>query len=127
LAQAAGVPSRCSSFPLVSANVGFIQSVDAYGNFTFFPTRPSSIPGDAGDVDVTADTGFILAQTVLSNGVQTQGSVQANGSASLSAATTNTGITPTTGNGSRTLTGERAVNMTSFTLAHALARTSSRG
>ncbi|MET3363968.1 hypothetical protein ABIF60_005363 [Bradyrhizobium japonicum] len=60
----------------------------------------TGINGDAGSVNVNADNGFILAQTVISGGAPTLGSVSAHGSARLIAAGANTGhnLTATAGN-----------------------------
>lgn len=76
------------------------QTVHATQNVTFNSLATTGNAGDAGSIDVTADGGFILAQTVLSGGATTLGSVSANGSARLIAAGTNTGrnLTASTGN-----------------------------
>ncbi|PIT02591.1 hypothetical protein TSA1_18875 [Bradyrhizobium nitroreducens] len=83
------------------------QMVHASGNVTFKSLAAVGNSGDAGNIDVTADTGFILAQTVVSGGVTTLGSVSAHGSASLLAATTITGnnFAATTGSGLLTANG----------------------
>jgi hypothetical protein len=76
------------------------QTVHATENVTFKSLAATGSSGDAGNINVTADTGFILAQTVMSGGVPTLGSVSAHGSARLIAAGTNTGhhLMASTGN-----------------------------
>ena len=76
-------------------------------NVTFKALSASGVAGDVGNIGVTADNGFILAQTVTNGGVTTQGSVAANGSATLSAGSTITGnaLNATTGSGSLTANG----------------------
>ncbi|UPJ40301.1 leukotoxin LktA family filamentous adhesin [Bradyrhizobium sp. 40] len=75
------------------------QTVHATQNVTFKSLTSTGYSGDAGGINVNADNGFILAQTVMSGGVTTLGSVSAHGSARLIAAGSNTGhnLTATTG------------------------------
>ncbi|MCK1302659.1 MULTISPECIES: leukotoxin LktA family filamentous adhesin [unclassified Bradyrhizobium] len=75
------------------------QTVHAIQNVTFKSLTSTGYSGDAGGINVNADNGFILAQTVMSGGVTTLGSVSAHGSARLIAAGSNTGhnLTATTG------------------------------
>ncbi|WP_338317724.1 hypothetical protein, partial [Bradyrhizobium ottawaense] len=70
-----------------TAQSGGTQTIHAHDNVTFNALTATGINGDAGSINVTADTGFILAQTVTSGGATTMGSVSAHGSASLVAAT----------------------------------------
>ncbi|WP_422857334.1 beta strand repeat-containing protein, partial [Bradyrhizobium japonicum] len=95
-----GVTSGQGSITLQTAQSGGTQTIHARDNVTFNALTATGINGDAGSINVNADNGFILAQTVMSGGVPTLGSVSANGSARLIAAGTNTGhnLTTTTGN-----------------------------
>ncbi|MCD9105786.1 leukotoxin LktA family filamentous adhesin [Bradyrhizobium japonicum] len=95
-----GVTSGQGSITLQTAQSGGTQTIHARDNVTFNALTATGINGDAGSINVNADNGFILAQTVMSGGVPTLGSVSANGSARLIAAGTNTGhnLTATTGN-----------------------------
>src|SRR5207237_1039319 len=83
-----------------TAQSGGSQTIHARDNVTFNALTATGVAGDIGNINVTADNGFILAQTVTSGGVPTLGSVSAHGSARLIAAGTNTGhnLTATTGN-----------------------------
>ncbi len=95
-----GVTAGQGSINLQTAQSGGTQAIHARDNVTFDALTTTGVNGDAGSINVTADTGFILAQTVTSGGVPTLGSVSANGSARLIAAGTNTGhnLTASTGN-----------------------------
>jgi hypothetical protein len=79
------------SITFQTAQSGGTQSVHAHDNVTFNALTATGMNGDAGSINVTADNGYILAQTVTSGGATTLGSVSANGSARLIAAGTNTG------------------------------------
>lgn len=81
------------------------QTVHASQNVTFKSLTATGSASDAGNIDVTADNGFILAQTVMSGGVTTLGSVSAHGSARLIAAGTNTGHNFTAATGNAVLSG----------------------
>ncbi|WP_027569225.1 leukotoxin LktA family filamentous adhesin [Bradyrhizobium sp. URHA0013] len=82
------------------------QTVHATQNVTFKSLAATGYSGgDVGNINVTADNGFILAQTVMSGGVPTLGSVSANGSARLIAAGTNTGHNLTAATGTAVLSG----------------------
>lgn len=81
------------------------QVVHASQNVTFKSLATTGDSGDVGNINVTADTGFILAQTVISGGITTLGSVSANGSARLIAAGTNTGHNLTAATGNAVLSG----------------------
>ncbi|QDP25202.1 leukotoxin LktA family filamentous adhesin [Bradyrhizobium cosmicum] len=81
------------------------QTVHASQNVTFKSLTATGSASDAGNIDVTADTGFILAQTVVSGGVTTLGSVSAHGSARLIAAGTNTGHNLAAATGNAVLSG----------------------
>ncbi|SCB10737.1 hypothetical protein GA0061098_1001397 [Bradyrhizobium shewense] len=102
-----GAASSQDSITLQTAQSGGTQTIRARDNVSFNALTATGINGDAGSINVTADHGFILAQTVTSGGVTTLGSVSAHGSASLVAATTITGNTlaATTGSGLLTATG----------------------
>ena len=95
-----GATAGQGSITFQTAQSGGTQTIHAHDNVTFNALTATGINGDAGNINVTADNGFILAQTVTSGGVVTLGSVSANGSAKLIAAGTNTGhnLTATTGN-----------------------------
>ncbi|MCK1716641.1 leukotoxin LktA family filamentous adhesin [Bradyrhizobium sp. 141] len=88
------------SITLQTAQSGGTQTIHARDNVTFNALTATGINGGAGSIIVSADNGFILAQTVMAGGVATLGSVSANGSARLIAAGTNTGhnLTASTGN-----------------------------
>ncbi|PJG56131.1 leukotoxin LktA family filamentous adhesin [Bradyrhizobium forestalis] len=95
-----GVTAGQGSINLQTAQSGGTQTIHARDNVTFNALTATGINGDAGSINVNADNGFILAQTVTSGGVPTLGSVSAHGSARLIAAGTNTGhnLTASTGN-----------------------------
>ncbi|MDI3559416.1 leukotoxin LktA family filamentous adhesin [Bradyrhizobium sp. Arg816] len=95
-----GATASQGSITFQTAQSGGTQTVHAHDNVTFNALTATGINGDAGSINVNADNGFILAQTVMSGGVPTLGSVSAHGSARLIAAGTNTGhnLTATTGN-----------------------------
>ncbi|MFX8585818.1 hypothetical protein ABTM35_20250, partial [Acinetobacter baumannii] len=75
------------------------QTLHARDNITFNALTTTGVSGDAGSINVDADTGFILAQTVVSGGLPTLGSVSASGSARLIAAGSNTGRSLTAASG----------------------------
>ena len=75
----------------------------------------NGITGDAGNINVNADSGFILAQTIVAGGITTPGSVAAHGSAALTAATTITGITLAATTGSASLLAGGLIDWTSLT------------
>jgi hypothetical protein len=95
-----GATAGQGSITFQTAQSGGTQTIHAHDNVTFNALTATGISGDAGSINVDADNGFILAQTVTSGGVPTLGSVSANGSARLIAAGTNTGhnLTASTGN-----------------------------
>jgi len=95
-----GVTASQGSITFQTAQSGGTQTIHAHDNVTFNALTATGINGDAGSINVNADNGFILAQTVTAGGGVTQGSVSAHGSARLIAAGTNTGhnLTATTGN-----------------------------
>ncbi|MET4326721.1 hypothetical protein ABIB80_002547 [Bradyrhizobium sp. i1.15.2] len=88
-----------------TAQSGGTQTIRAHDNVSFNALTSTGINGDAGSINVNADNGFILAQTVMSGGVTTLGSVSANGSARLIAAGSNTGHNLTATTGSAVLSG----------------------
>ncbi|GMO97067.1 leukotoxin LktA family filamentous adhesin [Bradyrhizobium sp. TM239] len=95
-----GATAGQGSITFQTAQSGGTQTIHAHDNVTFNALTATGINGDAGSINVTADTGFIHAQTVMAGGVPTLGSVSAHGSARLISAGTNTGhnLTATTGN-----------------------------
>lgn len=95
-----GMTAGQGSITFQTAQSGGTQTIHARDNVTFNALTATGINGDAGSINVNADNGFILAQTVMGGGVPTLGSVSANGSARLIAAGTNTGhnLTASTGN-----------------------------
>ncbi|MCP3442992.1 leukotoxin LktA family filamentous adhesin [Bradyrhizobium sp. CCGUVB14] len=95
-----GATASLGSITLQTAQSGGTQTIHAHDNVTFNALTAAGITGDAGSINVDADNGFILAQTVMAGGVPTLGSVSAHGSASLIAAGTNMGhnLTASTGN-----------------------------
>ncbi|AMA57372.1 leukotoxin LktA family filamentous adhesin [Bradyrhizobium sp. CCGE-LA001] len=88
-----------------TAQSGGTQTIHARDNVIFNALTATGINGDAGNINVTADIGFILAQTVTSGGATTLGSVSAHGSARLVAAGANTGRSLTTSTGNAVLSG----------------------
>ncbi len=100
VATTLGVTAGQGSIAFRTAQSGGTQTIHAHDNVTFNALTATGINGDAGSINVNADNGFILAQTVLAGGVTTLGSVTANGSAKLIAAGTNTGhnLVASTGN-----------------------------
>jgi len=95
-----GATASQGSIAFQTAQSGGTQTIHAHDNVTFNALTTTGIISDAGDINVNADNGFILAQTVTSGGVPMLGSVSASGSARLIAAGTNTGhnLTASTGN-----------------------------
>ena len=100
-----GATSSQGSIAFQTAQSGGTQTIHAHDNVTFNALTATGINGDAGSINVNADNGFILAQTVMSGGVPTLGSVSANGSARLIAAGTNTGHNLTAATGNAVLSG----------------------
>lgn len=103
------------------------QTVHATENVTFKSLATTGNAGDVGSINVTADTGFILAQTVISGGATTLGSVAANGSASLVAATTITGNTLVTTMGAGLLTAAGPINWNTLNVGTTLGATAGQG
>ncbi|SEM47998.1 leukotoxin LktA family filamentous adhesin [Bradyrhizobium sp. OK095] len=103
------------------------QTVHASQNVTFKALTTTGNSGDVGNVNVTADNGFVLAQTVISGGATTQGSVSANGSASLVAATTITGSTLAATTGSGLLTAAGPINWNVLNVGTTLGATAGQG
>ncbi len=103
------------------------QTVHASQNVTFKSLATSGNSGDAGNIDVTADNGFILAQTVVSGGVTTLGAVSAHGSAMLQAATTITGNTLAATTGSGLLIATGPIDWTTLNVGTTLGATASQG
>jgi hypothetical protein len=103
------------------------QTVHASQNVTFKALTTTGTSGDVGNVNVTADNGFILAQTVISGGATTLGSVSANGSASLVAATTITGNTLAATTGSGLLTAAGPINWNVLNVGTTLGATTGQG
>lgn len=100
-----GVIAGQGSINLQTAQSGGTQTIHARDNVTFNALTATGITGDAGSINVNADTGFILAQTVASGGVPTLGSVSAHGSARLIATGTNTGHNLMAATGSAVVSG----------------------
>nr|WP_249153855.1 leukotoxin LktA family filamentous adhesin [Bradyrhizobium diazoefficiens] len=123
-----GVTASQGSITLQTAQSGGTQTIRARDNVTFSALTASGITGDAGNINVTADTGFILAQAVMSGGVVTLGSVSAHGSATLQAATTISGNTfaATTGSGLLTANGG-SVNWNALNVGTTLGVTAIQG
>ncbi|MHC4048420.1 leukotoxin LktA family filamentous adhesin [Bradyrhizobium sp. 25ACV] len=118
-----GATASQSSITLQTAQSGGTQTIHARDNVTFNALTATGINGDAGSINVTADTGFILAQTVISGGVPTLGSVSAHGSASLVAATTITGNTLAASTGSGLLTATGPINWSALNVGTTLGAT----
>ncbi|MBR1143695.1 leukotoxin LktA family filamentous adhesin [Bradyrhizobium sp. AUGA SZCCT0431] len=110
-----GLNSTGSSITLKTARSGGSQTLHANQNVTFNQLAASGITGDVGNINVNADNGFILAETVVTGGVTTPGSVAANGSASLTAATTITGATLAATTGSASLVASGLIDWTNLT------------
>jgi hypothetical protein len=110
-----------------TASISGSQTIHASQNVTFNSLASSGNAGDVGNINVTADNGFILAQTVTSGGVTTLGSISANGSATLSAATTITGNTLAATTGSGLLTAGGPINWNVLNVATTLGATASQG
>ena len=115
------------SFSAVTANGSIVigtasssgsQTIHASQNVTFNALASTGNAGDVGNINVTADNGFILAQTVTSGGVTTLGSISANGSATLLAATTITGNTLAATTGSGLLTAGGPINWNVLNVAN---------
>nr|WP_249151219.1 leukotoxin LktA family filamentous adhesin [Bradyrhizobium liaoningense] len=122
-----GATASQGSITFKTAQSGGTQTISAHDNVTFNALTTTGINGDAGSINVTADNGFILAQTVTSGGVTSQGSVSANGSATLLAATTITGNTLAATTGSGLLTASGPVNWNVLNVGTTLGVTSSQG
>ncbi|GMO58331.1 leukotoxin LktA family filamentous adhesin [Bradyrhizobium ottawaense] len=110
-----------------TAQSGGTQTIHAHDNVTFNALTATGINGDAGSINVTADTGFILAQTVTSGGATTMGSVSAHGSASLVAATTISGNTLSASTGSGLLTAAGPINWNVLNVGTTLGATAGQG
>jgi hypothetical protein len=115
------------SITFKTAQSGGTETIHAHDNVTFNALTATGITGDAGSISVTADNGFILAQTVTSGGATTLGAVSANGSASLVAATTITGNTLAATNGSGLLISGGPINWNTLNVATTLGATASQG
>lgn len=100
-----GATTSQGSITFQTAQSGGTQTIHARDNVTFNALTSTGVTGDVGSINVTADNGFILAQTVTSGGVPTLGSVSAHGSARLIAAGANTGHNLTTSTGNAVLSG----------------------
>ncbi|MDA9487916.1 leukotoxin LktA family filamentous adhesin [Bradyrhizobium sp. CCBAU 11361] len=123
-----GATASQGSITFQTAQSGGTQTIHARDNVTFNALTTTGINGDAGSINVTADNGFILAQTVTSGGVTSQGSVSANGSATLLAATTITGNTLAATTGSALLTaGGGPINWNVLNVGTTLGATASQG
>ncbi|WP_441254224.1 leukotoxin LktA family filamentous adhesin [Bradyrhizobium sp. 613_E4_N2_2] len=122
-----GATASQGSITFKTAQSGGTQTLRAHDNVTFNALTTTGITGDAGSINVTADNGFILAQTVTAGGVTSQGSVSANGSATLLAATTITGNTLAATTGSGLLTASGPVNWNVLNVGTTLGVTSSQG
>ncbi|EJN11737.1 hypothetical protein PMI42_04907, partial [Bradyrhizobium sp. YR681] len=122
-----GATASQGSITFQTAQSGGTQTIRAHDNVTFNALTTTGIAGDAGSINVTADNGFILAQTATSGGVTSQGSVSANGSASLLAATTITGNTLAATTGAGLLTASGPVNWNVLNVGTTLGVTSSQG
>ncbi|MBR0908899.1 leukotoxin LktA family filamentous adhesin [Bradyrhizobium japonicum] len=122
-----GATASQGSINFKTAQSGGTQTIRAHDNVTFNALTTTGITGDAGSINVTADNGFILAQTVTSGGVTTLGSVSANGSATLLAATTITGNTLAATTGSGLLTASGPVNWNVLNVGTTLGVTSGEG
>jgi len=122
-----GVTSTADSITFQTAQSGGTQTIHAHDNVTFNVLTATGISGDAGSISVTADNGFILAQTVTSGGVTTQGSVSANGSAALVAGTTITGNTLAATTGSGLLTAGGPVDWSTLNVGTSLGMTAGQG
>ncbi|MEH2493083.1 leukotoxin LktA family filamentous adhesin [Bradyrhizobium sp. AZCC 2230] len=127
VATTLGATAGQGSITLQTAQSGGTQTIHAHDNLTFNALAATGINGDVGNVNVTADNGFILAQTVTSGGVTTLGSVSANGSATLLAATTITGNTLAATTGSGLLTAGGPINWNVLNVATTLGATASQG
>ncbi|MBR1212048.1 leukotoxin LktA family filamentous adhesin [Bradyrhizobium sp. JYMT SZCCT0180] len=115
-----GINSTGSSITLKTAQSGGSQTLHANQNVTFNQLAATGITGDVGNINVNADNGFILAETVVAGGVTTPGSVAANGSASLTAATTITGTTLAATTGSASLQAAGLIDWTALTAGTSL-------
>jgi hypothetical protein len=102
------------------------QTIQASQNVTFNALVATGVTGDAGDINVTATNGFILAQTVAPGGGTTLGSVAANGSVTLAAGTTITGNTLTAVTGAGSLTASGLVTWNTLNVATTLGATSNQ-
>lgn len=122
-----GATASHGSITFQTAQSGGTQTIHARDNVTFNALTTTGINGDAGSINVNADNGFILAQTVTSGGVTTLGSVSANGSASLVAATTITGNTLAATTGSGLLTAPGPINWNTLNVGTTLGATSGQG
>ncbi|MET4255568.1 hypothetical protein ABIC09_000496 [Bradyrhizobium sp. S3.12.5] len=127
VATTLGATAGQGSIALQTAHSGGSQTIHAHDNVTFNSLASTGNAGDAGNINVDADNGFLLAQTVMSGGVPTLGSVSANGSAKLIAATTITGniLAATTGSG--LLTAGGPINWNVLNVATTLGATAGQG
>ncbi|MBB4256287.1 leukotoxin LktA family filamentous adhesin [Bradyrhizobium sp. CIR3A] len=123
-----GATTSQGSITFQTAQSGGTQTIRAHDNITFNALTATGVNGDAGNINVTADTGFILAQTVTAGGLTTLGSVSAHGSTSLVAATTITGNTLAATTGSGLLTANSGpINWNALNVGTTLGATASQG
>ncbi|MBR1196473.1 leukotoxin LktA family filamentous adhesin [Bradyrhizobium sp. AUGA SZCCT0158] len=122
-----GINSTGSSITLRTAQSGGSQTLHANQNVTFNQLSATGITGDVGSINVSADNGFILAETVVAGGVTTPGSVAANGSVSLTAATTITGATLAATTGSASLVAGGLIDWTALVAGTTLGISSTGG
>ncbi|MBR1087140.1 leukotoxin LktA family filamentous adhesin [Bradyrhizobium manausense] len=127
VATTLGATASQGSITFQTAQSGGTQTIHAHDNVTFNALTATGITGDAGSINVTADNGFILAQTVISGGATTLGAVSANGSATLVAATTITGNALAATTGSGLLTAAGPINWSTLNVATTLGATASQG
>ena len=121
VATTLGTTSNQDSIVFQTATSGGTQNLQAHNNVTF---NALTATATASDIIVNATTGFILAQTVTTGGVTTQGSVAAGRTASLTAGTTITGNTLNATTGAGSLTANGLINWNTLNVATTLGTTS---
>jgi len=111
-----GIRSTAGAVTLDTATSGGTQTIRGAQDVNFATLTTTGITGDAGNVDVTSDTGLIQGVTVA-----------ANGSATLTAATTNKGTTLTATTGSATLLAGGLIDWSNVTAGTSFTATSTGG
>ena len=100
-----GLTSTGGAITLDIVNSGGTQTIEANNNVGFTKLKTTGILGDAGDIDVTADTGSIIGGTIFAAGGSTLKAVTAGQSITGAAVNATTGLISMQAGGAITWTG----------------------